>query len=493
MHRIWIVGLLAAALLFPAGALAAGGKVVFASNRADGDRELYVVNGDGTGEHRLTFNNLFERGPVWSPDASRIAFAADDFTTGNWDIYTVDASGGDLRRLTTDAERDDNPQWTSDGRIVWQHGPFNCPCEGWIMNADGSGQARIPLPGNVLTPAPAPNGPRLAYASSNGGSWSLHVALLNGKGDRQLTNGPPAFGDFQPRWSPDGSRIAFLRDSTFGNNDVFTVNPGGQDLRQLTATPINEFWESWSPDGQSIVYDTAEDGWRIHRVTLDGTITSVNTDPTAPFTDTFDEPFRDASMWYQDDEGGTIGLQEGRLLATVFGSSNPSGPFSQVIEQWGAKCQLAGDFDMQVDYALLAWPPHSGYFTALSAMLADGAVARQSGPWDSPFDEQYSSWANITVPFTSNAANTTDLSGSMRLTRRNGVLSGFYRSPGGDWTLLLSTPGVTGTAVYGLGLSAQAWDFAHLTGTVAFDNFQLNSGALSCPSWWQDYGPDVSS
>ena len=495
MHRIWIVGLLAAALLLPArAAWAAGGTIVFASNRADGDRELYVVGVDGKGEHRLTFNNVFERSPVWSPDGSRIAFAGLVVGTGNWDIYTVNASGGDLRRLTTDPERDDNPQWTSDGRIVWQHGPFDCPCEAWIMNADGSGQAKIPLPGNILTPDPALNGQRLAYATDAGGSWSLHVAQLNGKGDRQLTQGPAAFGDFQPRWSPDGSRIAFLRDSTNGNNDIFVVNPGGQQLTQLTNTPTtNEFWESWTPDGQSIVYDTAEDNWRVHRVTLDGTSSSVDTSPSAPFTDTFDAPYRDASMWHQiNDPGGSVGIQNGQLVESISGSAVPGGQFNQVDEHWGSQCHLAGDFDYQVDYSLLTWPAHSGFFAMLNAFFADGAVARVSTPFDAPYDESYNAWANITVPFTFNQANTRDLSGSFRLTRTNGVFNEYYRSPGGTWTLLLGTPGVNGVTTYGMSLSAQAWSFAHLDGSVAYDNFRLNSGTLTCPDWWQDYGPDVS-
>src|SRR6059058_1406764 len=130
MKRVFLVGVLAFLLTAPP-AFAAAGQIVFASNRADGNRELYVVNGDGTGEHRLTFNDVLERAPVWSPDGSRIAFAGLDFGTGNWDIYTVNASGGDQRRLTTDPERDDNPQWTSDGRIVWQHGPFGGPGQAW--------------------------------------------------------------------------------------------------------------------------------------------------------------------------------------------------------------------------------------------------------------------------------------------------------------------------------------------------------------------------
>ena len=72
-----------------------GGKIVFASNRADGNRELYTVGADGSGEHRLTFNDLFERAPAWSPDGSRIAFAGLG-ADGNWDIYTIDSGGGGL-------------------------------------------------------------------------------------------------------------------------------------------------------------------------------------------------------------------------------------------------------------------------------------------------------------------------------------------------------------------------------------------------------------
>jgi len=115
-----------------------GQKMVFGSNRADGQRDLYVVNEDGSGEHRLTFdgNETVERQPVWSPDGTRIAYAA--LRDGNWDIYTIDANGGDRRRITTDPLRDDYPQWTSDGRIIFTRNVFACPCTEWIVNSDGS-------------------------------------------------------------------------------------------------------------------------------------------------------------------------------------------------------------------------------------------------------------------------------------------------------------------------------------------------------------------
>jgi hypothetical protein len=491
MKRAWLVGLLALLVSAPP-AFGATGKIVFASNRADGNRELYAVNADGSGEHRLTFNNLFERAPAWSSDGSRIAFAG-QAPDGNWDIYTVDASGGDLRRLTTDPERDDNPRWTSDGRLVWQHGPFNCPCQEWIMNADGTGVVQLPFAGNVITADPSPHGQKIAYATDAGGSWSLHVAQLNGKADKQITTGPAAFGDFNPRWAPSGSDLSFLRDNTGNNNDIYVVKENGQGLRQVTNTPgDNEFWQSWTADGQSIVYMSGNDS-RIRSVSLaDGGVQDINTSPSAPLVENFDQGTRDSSLWHEiNDPGGTVGEQDGRLVESISGNAVPGGQYNQIDEHWGSQCSLNGDFDYQVDYQLLTWPQHGGFFATLNAFFGDGAVGRVSTPYDPPYDQSYNAWANVT-PFSFGVVNTLDLSGSFRLVRTNGTLNAYYRSPGGSWTLLLSTPGVTGSTVYGMSLSTPASSFNHQDGSVAYDNFRLNSGALTCPSWWQDYSPDVA-
>ncbi|HEY8645567.1 MAG TPA: hypothetical protein VIL77_06800, partial [Gaiellaceae bacterium] len=139
---------------------------------------------------------------------------------------------------------------------------------------------------------------------------------------------------------------------------------------------------------------------------------------------------------------------------------------------------------------MLNWPAHSGYFAALNA-FGNGAVARHSASFQTPYDDVIQAWAN-TDPFTSIGLYSTDLSGSFRLVRTAGTLDAYVRSTGGQWQLVLSTPGMSGSVAYGIGLSSQAWDFGHLDGSVAFDNFRLNSGALTCQSWWQDYAPDIA-
>src|SRR5690348_2971141 len=242
--RCWIIGAVLVGALLSCGAAFASsppaGNIVFASNRANTGRDLYVVSGDGTGLRRLTVG-LFTRAPQWSPAGARIAFSArgDD---GNWDIYTVAPDGSNLTRLTTDPARDDYPSWTSDGRIVWQSDPsgsFACPCNAWIMNADGSRKQQLDTGGDAFAPSPSPNGSRIVFGSdAGGGTQALFTMQLNGHARHQITT-PAAgtFGDFQPRWAPNGNDIAFLRDSIGADNDIFVVHSDGTGLRRLTDTP----------------------------------------------------------------------------------------------------------------------------------------------------------------------------------------------------------------------------------------------------------------
>jgi Tol biopolymer transport system component len=137
------------------------------------------MNRDGSDPRRLTFNDLFERQPVWSPDCSRIAFAG-RAADGSWDIYAVHADGEGLARLTNDAARDDDPSWTPDGRqIVYDHGVFTCPCNLRSVNVDGSNDHALNTrDGNSFSPDVAPVGgksssPTIGQAATRGAVGSV--------------------------------------------------------------------------------------------------------------------------------------------------------------------------------------------------------------------------------------------------------------------------------------------------------------------------------
>jgi hypothetical protein len=87
LMRSLVFGAALVAVLFSSASATAApprnGQIVFASNRATAGRDLYLVNRDGSGEHRLTFTGLFARAPVWSPSGERIAFSLRG-ADGNW-------------------------------------------------------------------------------------------------------------------------------------------------------------------------------------------------------------------------------------------------------------------------------------------------------------------------------------------------------------------------------------------------------------------------
>jgi hypothetical protein len=461
-------------------------QIVFASNRADGIRELYAVNGDGSGERRLTFNDIVERQPVWSPRGDRIAFAG--LKDGNFDIYTVDARGGDLRRLTSDPARDDYPRWNADGQITFQRGPFNCPCEAWIVEADGSGERKLDTGhGNALTPEPAPHGHRLAFASDRDGEWAIYTMQIGGDQITKVSDPASAAVDFHPRWSPRANWIAFLRDPNGIDNDLYVVRANGSDLRRLTDTPDRvEFWPSWSPDGRELLFTTGAASQRLRTISLaDGAEHAVSTWPQAPLADGFDDDVRDASLWHQIvDPGATLAESGGRLEVAIDAGAVPGGPWNQVDAHYGSNCSLPGDYDYQVDYELREWPAAGGVFAALNTFFAQTFVSRRSSVWGN----DYTAW----VAPSFETLPTSDTSGSMRLVRSAGVTAAYVRSPGGSWQQVLSGAQAPAAAVYGMGLTAMGSEFTGEAAAVAYDNFALNAGELVCPDWWSDSMGDFS-
>jgi hypothetical protein len=201
----------------------------------------------------------------------------------------------------------------------------------------------------------------------------------------------------------------------------------------------------------------------------------------------------DESFWYLlQDPGSSLAVSNGELVASISGSAVPGPPWNQVAAQIGSPCHVPGDFDMQVDYRLLTWPENGGFFASLSAIFGDVAVARQSGPWDPPYNQQYSGWAQTPNGFQFNAVNTRDLSGTLRIQRIGTAVYAYVRGSGDAvWNRIFQADGSTGEGVPQLGLSAQAAQFGHQDGSVAFDNFRINSGSVTCPSWWQDFAPEV--
>jgi Tol biopolymer transport system component len=124
-----------------------GQKIVFTSHDVDEPEpsnavsaEIYVMNADGSGApERLTENAEEERGPAWSPDGTRIAYAC---RRGSFfAICVMDADGSNQLQLTSGSGL--TPTWSPDGQKLVFHRPAAGRNQLFVINADGTGLTQI--------------------------------------------------------------------------------------------------------------------------------------------------------------------------------------------------------------------------------------------------------------------------------------------------------------------------------------------------------------
>ena len=121
-------------------------------------------------------------------------------------------------------------------------------------------------------PSVSPNGRRLVFVSSLGGSADIYAASRNGAGQNQLTTSPQA--DYDPTWSPDGTRIGWVRERA-GRGEIWVMAANGSGQRRLVASKDAQN-PSWSPDGtrlafwdagKAVVYTVSSSGGGVTQIT----------------------------------------------------------------------------------------------------------------------------------------------------------------------------------------------------------------------------------
>jgi hypothetical protein len=212
--------------------------------------------------------------------------------------------------------------------------------------------------------------------------------------------------------------------------------------------------------------------------------------------DAFDDDAVDDSLWYfalEGSPGPTVIEANQRLEITDPAGTIGDPSTGRFTGGLTSRCLLRGDFDLQADYQLLAWPPSNGISAPLSVFPGPRIGTPPTSPFyqiergsaalkpDAPPEVYDARFQQPPGPLVTRAlAPTDDAAGRLRLVRTAGTLSSYYLDSG-NWVLLDSGPTITQDVrfrVWSFGFDNR---FVHQEVKVAFDNVVVNRGNLICP------------
>lgn len=250
---------------------------------APGNESVVMMKNDGTEETTLTMKGVatatFGEAQLSLDGKMGVGTALDD--SGYLQIFVANmANLNNLKilQLTSDAEDHHVPQLSPDNKsvIFVKYNPAAGNYQAYTIKASGGSQNLISTPSyDVIFPTFTPDGKKIVFDDDN--TESIMIMNADGTGVKALTNGQGSYYDELPSVSPDGKTVAFSRwgSSESGGEDIYAISIDGTNLKQLTTTG-----NAWDPIyvNNKIAFVSSGD---IYSMNLDGSSQKNLTNSTA--------------------------------------------------------------------------------------------------------------------------------------------------------------------------------------------------------------------
>ena len=283
------LGMVLAAMVLTTGCLGASGERVAFVTTVDGDPEIAVADLDSREADLVTSNHSRDLLPRWAPDGKSIAYLSDE--SGSLEIHLVKPGDETVTRLTNSGSNSRYPRWSPDGRRLAFISGEDDRSDLYLLSVEDRTTSLVSANAtNDVLGDWSPNGEWLVYYNE-GAPETRGLWLRNPEGVNlvRLTES----NDRGPVWSPDGSRIAFVR-SEDGKSDIFVLERRGNEgweenfeLSRLTKHEANDHSPNWSSDGSRLAFVSHRDGnAEIYTMKADGSkqlrLTKNNADDLTP-------------------------------------------------------------------------------------------------------------------------------------------------------------------------------------------------------------------
>ena len=245
-------------------ALSPNGKSVAYFTTINRVSQIAVLHLNSGNHQQLTFSPKSDVHPTWSPDGRRIAFSSN--RDGDFDIYIMNRNGKNAKNMTDNSPlHDESPHWSpvSQKIVFTSEQDLQPPQDVNVLEAQTGNQRKIITSSSfAFNPKWSPNGSLIAYFSQELPDASPSTTLLwrvkpDGTELEALVTGGES--NSHPKYSPDGLSIAFVSERNF-NTDIYAFNLETNELSRLTTHLGFDLYPDWSPDGERLAFVSSRDG-----------------------------------------------------------------------------------------------------------------------------------------------------------------------------------------------------------------------------------------